>query len=148
MEQIIASLITVIGGTAISVFFSIKQYRLNRDNTEKELFKEYNSRYSQLNNKLSLLKTKELKNILENKEHYDTAMEFFNLCAEEHYWKKKKRISTELWECWSSGMNNWMKQVPALCELWEIEMIQSGPESYYIKTKYEFFSKSHFHFKS
>ena len=127
-----------------AIYLGWQQNKLNKDNTEKELFKDFNTRYSNLNDKLYKLKVKDMKSITDDPLLYDTVMEFFNLCAEEYYWKKKKRISNEIWKSWHRGMNLWLQQVPVLCELWESEMIFSGPESYYIKDKYEFFDKSNF----
>jgi len=142
MEQILSSIITVLGGTLITCIIAWKQHKLNNDNTEKELFKDYNQRYSELNEKLiNIIRFNELN---ENQELYNAAIEFFNLCAEGYYWKKKGRISGEIWKSWNSNMNSWLRRAPVLCELWESEMIFSGPESYYIKDKYEFFDKSNF----
>lgn len=128
----------------VGIYYTSQQNKLNKDNTEKELFKDFNTRYSNLNDKLYKLKVKDMKSITDDPLLYDIAMEFFNLCAEEYYWKKKKRISDEIWKSWHRGMNSWLQQSPVLCELWECEMIFSGPESYYIKDKYEFFEKSNF----
>lgn len=128
----------------VGIYYTSQQNKLNKDNTEKELFKDFNTRYSNLNDKLYKLKVKDMKSITDDPLLYDIAMEFFNLCAEEYYWKKKKRISDEIWKSWHRGMNSWLQQSPVLCELWECEMIFSGPESYYIKDKYEFFDKSNF----
>jgi hypothetical protein len=127
-----------------AIYLGWQQNKLNKDNTEKELFRDFNNRYSNLNNKLNELKSADIKSITEDPLLYDTAMEFFNLCAEEYYWKKKDRISDEIWKSWHRGMNAWLQQAPVLCELWENEMTFSGPESYYIKDKYEFFDKSNF----
>jgi hypothetical protein len=127
-----------------AIYLGWQQNKLNKDNTEKELFRDFNNRYSNLNNKLNELKSADIKSITEDPLLYDAAMEFFNLCAEEYYWKKKNRISNEIWKSWHRGMNAWLQQAPVLCELWENEMTFSGPESYYIKDKYEFFDKSNF----
>jgi hypothetical protein len=128
----------------LGFYYTKQQNKLNGDNTEKELFRDFNIRYSNLNNKLNELKSADMKSITEDPLLYDAAMEFFNLCAEEYYWKKKNRISDEIWKSWHRGMNSWLQQAPVLCELWENEMTFSGPESYYIKDKYEFFDKSNF----
>ncbi len=128
----------------VGIRYTSQQNKLNGDNTEKELFRDFNIRYSNLNNKLNELKSADMESITEDPLLYDAAMEFFNLCAEEYYWKKKNRISDEIWKSWHRGMNSWLQQAPVLCELWESEMTFSGPESYYIKDKYEFFDKSNF----
>lgn len=142
--EIISKYFTSIILSLAAIYLGWQQNKLNGDNTEKELFRDFNIRYSNLNNKLNELKSADMKVITEDPLLYDAAMEFFNLCAEEYYWKKKDRISDEIWKSWHRGMNSWLQQAPVLCELWESEMIFSGPESYYIKDKYEFFDKSNF----
>ena len=142
--EIISKYFTSIILSLAAIYLGWQQNKLNGDNTEKELFRDFNIRYSNINNKLNELKSAEMKVITEDPLLYDAAMEFFNLCAEEYYWKKKDRISDEIWKSWHRGMNSWLQQAPVLCELWESEMIFSGPESYYIKDKYEFFDKSNF----
>lgn len=142
--EIISKYFTSIILSLAAIYLGWQQNKLNGDNTEKELFRDFNIRYSNINNKLNELKSAEMKVITEDPLLYDAAMEFFNLCAEEYYWKKKNRISEEIWKSWHRGMNSWLQQAPVLCELWESEMIFSGPESYYIKDKYEFFDKSNF----
>ena len=142
--EIISKYFTSIILSLAAIYLGWQQNKLNGDNTEKELFRDFNIRYSNINNKLNELKSADMKVITEDPLLYDAAMEFFNLCAEEYYWKKKNRISEEIWKSWHRGMNSWLQQAPVLCELWESEMIFSGPESYYIKDKYEFFDKSNF----
>lgn len=142
--ELILNCLTPLIIAIVGIYYTSQQNKLNKDNTEKELFKDFNTRYSNLNDKLYKLKVKDMKSITDDPLLYDIAMEFFNLCAEEYYWKKKKRISDEIWKSWHRGMNSWLQQSPVLCELWECEMIFSGPESYYIKDKYEFFDKSNF----
>ena len=142
--EIISKYFTSIILSLAAIYLGWQQNKLNGDNTEKELFRDFNIRYSNLNNKLNELKRADMKLITDDPLLYDAAMEFFNLCAEEYYWKKKNRISEEIWKSWHRGMNSWLQQAPVLCELWESEMIFSGPESYYIKDKYEFFDKSNF----
>ena len=142
--EIISKYFTSIILSLAAIYLGWQQNKLNGDNTEKELFRDFNIRYSNLNNKLNELKRADMKLITKDPLLYDAAMEFFNLCAEEYYWKKKNRISDEIWKSWHRGMNSWLQQAPVLCELWESEMIFSGPESYYIKDKYEFFDKSNF----
>ena len=73
----------------LGFYYTKQQNKLNGDNTEKELFRDFNIRYSNLNNKLNELKSADMKSITEDPLLYDAAMEFFNLCAEEYYWKKK-----------------------------------------------------------
>ena len=142
--EIISKYFTSIILSLAAIYLGWQQNKLNGYNTEKELFRDFNIRYSNLNNKLNELKRADMKLITDDPLLYDAAMEFFNLCAEEYYWKKKNRISEEICKSWHRGMNSWLQQAPVLCELWESEMIFSGPESYYIKDKYEFFDKSKF----
>ena len=91
--ELILNCLTPLIIAIVGIYYTSQQNKLNKDNTEKELFKDFNTRYSNLNDKLYKLKVKDMKSITDDPLLYDIAMEFFNLCAEEYYWKKKKRIS-------------------------------------------------------
>ncbi|MCX8524688.1 hypothetical protein OF897_12265 [Chryseobacterium formosus] len=113
---------------------------------EKELFKEFNERYDKLNNDLSKLDTvenlsqlKEIKSSDINKTLYDVLMDYFNLCSEQYYWYKRKRISHEIWDSWYSGMMFYYNSFPIVKEVWLNEIIDGGYKSYYLKGKDELF---------
>ncbi|MEP7321599.1 MAG: hypothetical protein ABI761_06755 [Saprospiraceae bacterium] len=111
---------------------------------QRELFREFNERYDKLNSNLYLIKDKyPTLSDLETAENPDqlknTIIDFFNLCAEEYYWYHHKgRIDKLIWTSWQDGMNFWFK-VPAIQDLWRIEVDSNGMSSYYIDDNKGFF---------
>lgn len=126
-------------GVVITLIFSISNKKLNNQKMEKELFTEFNKRYDELNDSLSMLEDSitidDLKKTLskvENKTLYNVVIDYFNLCAEQYYWKNKKRISKEIWEAWHAGMMYYYNTYPVVRELWKEEIKGDGYKSYYL----------------
>lgn len=114
---------------------------LAHEKMEKELFTEFNKRYDNLNDSLSLLSNTmtldDLKNYpskIHNKSLYDIVIDYFNLCAEQYYWNSKNRISKEIWTAWNAGMKYNYTTYPVLQELWTAETKAEGYKSYYLKS--------------
>lgn len=130
---------------AITWFYSLHQNKIAHEQMLKQLFTEFNSRYDLLNEFLSeieknyynsdLLIDDKRCEILKQK-----TIDYFNLCAEEYFWYKKKRIDQKIWDAWSAGMQHWYK-VPAIQALWDSE-IKESCRSYYITNGNEFFIKN------
>lgn len=149
--EIIASVINAVATIAIGVVVAYVSYKYNRnsekmeqDRLSKELFFEFNKRYDNINHSLYKIekKCKSLKD-LENKPKLESKLnDFFNLCAEEHYWHKKGRIDEFIWNAWSDGMNDWYNGVEIIREAWDKEIKKRGCKSYYIKNKNDFFKKA------
>ncbi|MBP1167640.1 hypothetical protein JOE44_004524 [Chryseobacterium sp. PvR013] len=122
---------------------------LSREKMEKDLFTEFNKRYDELNDSLTLLSnissTEELKateSLIENKSMYNVLIDYFNLCAEQFYWKEKERISKEIWKSWNKGMKFYYDGYAVVRELWEEETKDEKYESYYLKQGRDFFKEN------
>jgi hypothetical protein len=132
-------------GLGITFFYSYNQKKISDDQMQKQLFTEFNRKYSKLNNTLNLIEIKYPTLDLLNKADdaiklKQDVIDYFSLCAEEFYWyHHKKRIDTLIWNSWHSGMNYWYTNVPAIKELWEQEVKTNGKASYYIIDDNEFF---------
>jgi hypothetical protein len=118
-------LITVTGAVAALVHFLYAQHN---HNTERfiTLFREFNSRYDKLNDRLNALLAKSQALLLtgeENRLLYD----YFNLCAEEYLYFKSGYIDSEVWTAWLRGMRIFATH-KEIRRLWE-EELSSG--SYY-----------------
>lgn len=119
---------------------------LAHEKMEKELFTEFNKRYDELNDSLSLLTAKmtiedlyeELYKI-KDKTLYNVVIDYFNLCSEQYYWYKKNRISKEIWNAWHSGMMYYYDTFPVIKDTWEKETKGEGYKSYYLKEPLDFF---------
>jgi cob(I)alamin adenosyltransferase len=143
-EAVIVSAILGIFGLLITYFFNHQNRTLANDKMEKDLFTEFNARYDELNDFLFQIQAncKTLEDLESNPLLRYKLNDFFNLCAEEYYWKKKKRISDEIWLAWSEGMNDWYNSVPLIQLAWLDEVQKRGCKSYYIKRKDEFFKSN------
>lgn len=132
--------------TALYVFiFSIKYQEANKtiaeEKMEKELFKEFNERYDKLNE--NILNSRKLEKIEEENEEHNkikkSIIDYFNLCAEEYFWRKKERISGAIWDSWQAGMKmNYLKS-KVIQKLWEEECEDEGFKSYYLNSPKELF---------
>lgn len=145
--QVVVTLIIGFFTLIVTWWFNRTNYKLNHQKMEKDLFSEFNKRFDQLNDDLSKLEphfTKE--NLLEirvdynnKKSLYNAVIDYFNLCAEQHFWYQKKRISEKIWKSWHSGMMFYYETYPVLRQLWEEETRDKKYESYYLKKSDDFF---------
>lgn len=133
-EKILFGLIGII----VTFYFGINKTKIEDDKLFKELFRDFNLRYSALNESLHNI-TSSNKSIEElTFDEKDKIYDYFNLCAEEYYWYKKNRISKDVWNSWKYGMNYWYSK-PIIKEMWESEIDNDQKISYYIKAGDDFF---------
>lgn len=138
-------IITLILGGIASFIAGLNFYynwRLAKDKMNKELFTEFNNRHDKLNDSLNEI-VETCKTIEELKEQpflNNKLNDYFNLCAEEYYWKKKKRIDDTIWNSWHYGMNSWYNNYDIIRLAWNDEIKRNGCRSYYIEKADEFFS--------
>lgn len=141
IEAVIVSGILGAFGLFITLFYNGQNRKLSNDKMERELFTEFNARYDVLNDYLYQIQEscKTLQDLEDNPHLKYKLNDFFNLCAEEYYWKKKKRISDEIWNAWSEGMNDWYNSVRVVQLAWQDEIKKRGCKSYYINEENDFF---------
>lgn len=126
-------------GVIVTFYFGITKTQMENDRLFKELFRDFNLRYSELNECLYNItdsdKTIESLSFKEKDKIYD----YFNLCAEEYYWFKKNRINKNVWYSWKEGMKYWYSK-PLIKEMWMNEVSDSNAKaSYYLKPNENFF---------
>lgn len=141
--SILPSIILGLAGVIVTIIFAISNTRRENDKLSKELFTEFNKRYGELNEYLEeAIKADDIANL--SSKTKDKVIDYFNLCAEEFYWRKKRRIDKLVWDSWSVGMNYWYNHKSGVIkELWEQETNdRGGLKSYYIKNGDEFFKKN------
>lgn len=132
-------------GLVITAFIAWHSAKLSRDQMLKELFAEFNERYAVLNNSLYTIEAKystleKLNAAPDSTTLKQAVLDYFNLCSEEFFWyHHKKRIDPLIWNSWQSGMRYWYS-IPAIRDMWETEVKESGKASYYITDKNEFFN--------
>lgn len=130
----------------ISYWFQYHRKKLANDRMLKELFKEFNERYDKLNNdlnKVSRMSIEEWSSLYKEEMTtlYSVVIDYFNICAEEYYWYKRKKISPKIWKSWSRGMNDIYNRSEVIRLLWEMECENGDYESYYINKPNAFFKK-------
>jgi hypothetical protein len=147
--------ILVMGFAAVGVtwFYSKRQHELSHDEFQRELFREFNHRYDDLNDELyavlqfqdemqelSLKKLKE-----KSPESISHLNDYLNLCAEEYFWFKKDRVDPAVWKAWKTGIDWWFNELEPLNELWEYEKKNGNYNSYYLNDGESFLSISEEH---
>ena len=144
-QTLLSTIILGIIGIAITLYYSRHSKKLAHEQMLKQLFTEFNDRYDNLNNYLveieknypTLELLEKAKNSAELKQK---VIDYFSLCAEEFFWYHHKgRIDGIIWKSWNAGMNYWYNDVPAIKDLWELEIKANGKASYYITDGHEFF---------
>ncbi|MGB7528948.1 hypothetical protein [Sphingobacterium cellulitidis] len=133
-------------GVIITLIFSVANKKLNNQKMEKELFTEFNKRYDELNDSLSLLTvTMTIEDlykkpyIIKDKTLYNVVIDYFNLCSEQYYWKEKDRIPKEIWNAWHKGMMYYYNTYPVIQEMWKEETRGDKYKAYYLKEPIGFF---------
>lgn len=149
--QVVVTVIIGFFTLVITWWFNRTNYKLNHQKMEKDLFSEFNKRYDKLNDDLSKLEphfTKE--NLLQikvdyndEKSLYNAVIDYFNLCAEQHFWHKEERISKKIWKSWHRGMMYYHNNFQVVRELWEEEIKDEKYESYYLEKKEDFFKENY-----
>jgi hypothetical protein len=118
--------------TAIAGFFAFL-YKQHLDETKlfKELFVEFNRRYDRLNNRLNQIVDGDSRVELKPDEK-NTLFDYFNLCAEEHFFKQSGYIDETVWNAWRHGMAFFFNN-PRIRELWNQECASADERASYYK---------------
>ncbi|MDP1653750.1 MAG: hypothetical protein Q8L56_13615 [Rhodocyclaceae bacterium] len=117
--------LSITGAVAALVHFLYSQHN---HNTERfvSLFRDFNTKYDKLNNRLNALLLKD-GGLLLTTEDKQLLYDYFNLCAEEYLYFKSGYIDTEVWTSWLNGMKHFASNAEVR-RLWR-EELKSG--SYY-----------------
>lgn len=115
--------------TGVTLAFNISQTNLSNDRMFKELFSEFNHKYNVLNDYLEKIKSLKESQLNEKQKIVD----YFNLCAEEYLWYKRRRIPNDIWNSWKTGISYYKS-----CEKFQ-RVAQD--ESHYDSSYYNFFSE-------
>jgi hypothetical protein len=117
-------------GSIATIYFGILKLKVENDILFKELFKTFNDRYnSNMNDIINNLKIDSERKL--DKSERNIIIDYFNLCAEEYLWYKKKRIPTDVWTAWKSGILENLK-IKQVAELYKEETsTDNGKKSFY-----------------
>jgi hypothetical protein len=92
----------------------------------RELFHEFNERYSTLDGALNEILNRPEGQLLNTKDK-ELLISYFNLCAEEYMYAAVGYIDSRVWDAWHGGMCYFDKD-PEIHEFWKDELQQA---SYY-----------------
>lgn len=122
-------------------------FELQKHEFEKGLFEKYNSKYDKLNDSLNeivnlnLESLSEIENLEKSSLYYATVIDYFNLCAEQHFWYKKGRIDKDVWRAWSAGMNYYYNNSKVIKSMWQKETKNDGYIPYYLEKGEDLFKE-------
>ena len=90
-------------GATITAIFIVQRQQHEELRTFNELFKEFNSRYDAVNERLNALVEKDVSQALDDGE-IDLLNDYFNLCGEEYLYYRRGFIFHEVWMAWANGI--------------------------------------------
>ena len=133
--NLLATAILSLMAYCLSRKYSKASQRLNEDQMFHQLFRDFNQRYDQLNSSLFKIakECKTIEDLNDDPQLKSDLIDFFNLCAEEYYWYKRKRIHPKVWRTWKTGMNDWYNDEPIIKKMWKEELRKYGFDAYYLK---------------
>jgi hypothetical protein len=100
------SLLLGLIGLMATFYFGYLKNRIEDDKVFKELFDSFSTKYDgKMNDLLNELRNTQSKRPLTIEEK-NLVIDYFNLCAEEYLWKKKKRINDDVWDAWKAGIED------------------------------------------
>lgn len=136
----ITFVLSVFGGL-YTVVWAIIKYKLSKDKMVKDLFSDFNERYTgemndlfeELRNSKSVEPAKCAESLLMQN---NLIVDYFNLCAEEFYWYKKRRIPSFVWKNWENGIIENLKIYEVYKMLCKEDKRYKNGDTYYGFIKY------------
>jgi hypothetical protein len=90
-------------GMVITWYISILKLSIENDRIFRELFIDFNNKYSgKLNDIFNRLRTNSNYQ-LKSKDKLKI-IDYFNLCSEEYLWYERGRVPRKVWEAWEAGI--------------------------------------------
>lgn len=109
---------------SVSLYYIIQKQKMEEAKLFRELFKDFNERYYEINDSLKLLYEKENELSEEDK---SLLVKYFNLCAEEYLYFDMGFIDPCIWKTWEQGMSYFLKN-NYIAKFWASE---KSSNSYY-----------------
>jgi hypothetical protein len=111
--------VSAVAGVAGFVYFLYSQH-LQQTILFTDLFRRFNERYDELNNKINAIVARDQQAVLSAQEVQDL-YDYFNLCGEEYLYFKTGFIDPQVWSAWVRGMRHFASYTP-IRRLWESEL--------------------------
>jgi len=113
-------------GALTGFFYFIYRQHIDEAKLLKELFVEFNGRYTKLNDELNKILAGPREGEPSEKER-ESVFSYFNLCAEEYFFYKAGYIDEYVWQSWCRGMDVFFRH-PRIRDLWDTDC---KADSYY-----------------
>ena len=123
-NQPIAIALPIIG-SLLSLFYFIQKQKLEELRLFRVIFKECNSRYDEMNEKLAKILECSESDLAANEK--EALVDYFNLCGEEYLYFSRGFIDPSVWKAWENGMRA-IVESPRIHPFWQQE---KATESYY-----------------
>lgn len=107
-----------VAGALLSIAYFLQKQRLDELRLFRDLFKEFNARYDDMNEDLARISALQIADIDEDARA--RLVDYFNLCGEEYLYFKLGFIEPTVWSAWHNGMKALMK-FPAISSVWHAE---------------------------
>jgi hypothetical protein len=117
-------------GALLSLTYFVQKQKLEELRLFRELFKEFNDRYSELNEELARIKAEDTEETTTQElptQDQETLIDYFNLCGEEYLYFKRGYIDPSVWKAWFNGMKD-NTATSRVKRLWQREKLTN---SYY-----------------
>lgn len=130
MKVIDMTLLLGLLGSIATIYFGVLKLKIENDILFKQLFETFNKRYdANLNDLINNLKNDSERGLSEDDRNL--IIDYFNLCAEEFLWNKKKRIPDDIWQAWKAGIKENL-EIKQIIEVYNFETsTERGKKSYY-----------------
>ena len=112
-------------GVVLSSIFFIQKQKLEELRLFQTLFREFNARYDEMNERLT--EVRETFGSDPSPADRDFLVDYFNLCGEEYLYYSAGYIPPEVWRAWQNGML-WFRKNEHIKRFWDQEL---GTDSYY-----------------
>ena len=89
----------------LSIVFFLQKQRLEELRLFREIFRDCNERYDQLNEEISKIRERPPGESLEPREK-QVLTDYFNLCGEEYLYFRQGYIYPRVWDAWEAGMKD------------------------------------------
>lgn len=89
----------------ITSYWAVNKQWLDQDQAFKDLFREFNKRFDDMNESLNEILNGEADTRTQEK----IIQDYLNLCSEEYLWYKKGRIDKDVWQAWKGGIDYYLK---------------------------------------
>ena len=112
-------IISALLGTVLSVVYFLQKQKLEEAKLFRDIFKECNSRFDEMNSELNTIMNGNDQDPLDKKQK-DLLDDYFNLCGEEYLYYLQGYIYPSVWEAWVNGMRV-ILQDKRISERWNAE---------------------------